>query len=313
MSSKRARASLVALAVAAGLSAPTSASAGKTDESPREVRQYWTDERMEAAIPGDELLVDVMPLSPLDDVLGLGLGGGEARGNGPAKKVANPQRKPARTNGKVFFTLNGLNFVCSGTAVRAKTKSLVTSAGHCVYGNGQYASRWMFVPAKDGNREPFGRWTATKLKTTPQWEAREDIRYDVGMATVAKRNNGKKLQQVVGARGIAFNREGNQDFRAFGYPAEDEFDGQTLYVCKSRQNGSDRENGRPRPNRIKCDMTGGSSGGGWIVGRGKVNSVVSYGYECVVILFPCENPEMGNLFGPYFGNEIKQLYRSQKR
>jgi hypothetical protein len=48
----------------------------------------------------------------------------------------------------------------------------------------------------------------------------------------------------------------------------------------------------------------------------KLNSVVSYGYECGVILplpIPCDNPEEGKLFGPYFGDEIKQLYRSQKR
>ena len=60
-------------------------------------------------------------------------------------------------------------------------------------------------------------------------------------------------------------------------------------------------------------MTGGSSGGGWVIDGGKVNSVVSYGYECTIPLPICDNPEEGKLFGPYFGDEIKQLYRSQKR
>ncbi|MEJ7875346.1 MAG: hypothetical protein WKF62_01695 [Solirubrobacterales bacterium] len=298
------------VALLAAAAAPASAQAASVTESPQEILDYWTDDRMDGALPGD-LLLDDMPLSgPLDD-LGFGLGGAPGSQE-TAEKVAKPRRKPIRTHGKVFFSDGPLNFVCSGTVVRSKTKSLVVSAGHCTYSGGSPVENWMFVPAKDGNREPFGRWAATKLATTPQWESNENIKYDVGMATMAKRG-GKTIQERVGARGIDFNREGNQDFRAFGYPAEGRFDGRTPYSCTSRQNGTDNSQGNPPPNRISCDMTGGSSGGGWIVGKGKVNSVVSYGYECVVILFPCENPESGNLFGPYFGNEIKQLYRSQKR
>ena len=59
-------------------------------------------------------------------------------------------------------------------------------------------------------------------------------------------------------------------------------------------------------------MTGGSSGGGWVIKGKNVNSVVSYGYECVIPLPICDNSEDGKLFGPYFGDEIKKLYKSQK-
>lgn len=298
------------VALLAAAAAPASAQAASVTESPQQILDYWTDARMDGALPGDLLLED-MPLSgPLED-LGFGLAGSSGSQE-TAKKVAKPRRKPIRTHGKVFFSDGLLDYVCSGTVVRSKIKSLVVSAGHCTYSGGSPVDKWMFVPAKNGNREPFGRWTATKLATTPQWDSSEDIRYDVGMATMAKRG-GKTIQERVGARGIDFNREGNQRFRAFGYPAEGRFDGRTPYSCKSRQNGSDNPQGKPPPNRIACDMSGGSSGGGWIVGKGKVNSVVSYGYECVVILFPCENPQEGNLFGPYFGDVIKQLYRSQRR
>jgi V8-like Glu-specific endopeptidase len=302
---------LVAVAAAlAWLASPDAAGAEPVEQAPQEILDYWTHERMNAAVPGDRLLEQVRFAGPLDE-LGLGLAGGSERGK-RAEKVSNPRRAPYRTHGKVFFSDALFDYVCSGTVVRSKTKSLVVSAGHCTHSGGSPVDNWMFVPAKDGSREPFGRWAATKLATTPQWQNNEDIRYDVGMATMAERN-GKKIQQRVGARDIDFNRNGDQRFRAFGYPAEGRFDGRTPYSCKSRQNGSDNSQGSPPPNRISCDMTGGSSGGGWIVGKGKVNSVVSYGYECTVPLFPCENPEKGNLFGPYFGAEIKKLYRSQKR
>jgi hypothetical protein len=48
---------------------------------------------------------------------------------------------------------------------------------------------------------------------------------------------------------------------------------------------------------IDCDMTGGSSGGGWIAG-GSVTSVNSYGYTTL--------PNV--MFGPYQGSVAQSLY-----
>ena len=48
---------------------------------------------------------------------------------------------------------------------------------------------------------------------------------------------------------------------------------------------------------IDCDMTGGSSGGGWIAGGG-VASVNSYGYSTL--------PNV--MFGPYQGSVAQSLY-----
>jgi hypothetical protein len=48
---------------------------------------------------------------------------------------------------------------------------------------------------------------------------------------------------------------------------------------------------------IDCDMTGGSSGGGWIAG-GSVVSVNSYGYTTL--------PNV--MFGPYQGSVAQSLY-----
>jgi hypothetical protein len=169
----------------------------------------------------------------------------------------------------------------------------------------------MFVPGKEGGSEPHGRWTAKRLAAPTAWTRSEDIRYDVGMVTTRYRR-GKRLQDVVGARGIAFNRGRDLRFRVFGYPAQPPYPGDQLYRCKSPAQGTD-SGPSPAPTRIDCDMTGGSSGGGWVIGRGRVNSVISYGYECTIPLPPlCNNPEEGKLFGPYFGSTIERLYRSQR-
>ena len=294
------------------VAAPAVAQAGSLS---KEIRGYWTSERMQTAIPGDALLSDEMVVGPLGD-LGLGLDETMA-GGGLEPRVENPRARPFRTHGKVFFTLGNLDYVCSGTSIKSKTRSLVATAGHCTYSEADgYASNFMFAPAYNEGNTPFGEWTAKRLRATKQWEAREDIRYDVGMATVS-RLNGKKLARVVGKRGIAFNRSRKQNFDAFGYPAGDPYDGESMRHCKSPGEGTDNRQDNPEPIRIDCGMTGGSSGGGWVINGRDVNSVVSYGYECgfgpLPLPVPCNNPERGKLFGPYFGDEIRKLYRQEKR
>jgi hypothetical protein len=330
---------------------PTQASASPAvsralSDKPGEVAASWTRERMAAAEPAGELLSEVrlglLPPAPgergapltvppsapsteagvVDDLLG-GLLRGPAAERRAAQPVPNPSKPPRRAHGKVFFRLGGTSYQCSATAVTSKTRRLVVSAGHCIFDarEGGFANNWMFIPAKDGGSEPFGRWTASRLATTRQWArstrdgniANDDVRFDVGFATMRKRH-GRRLQNVVGARGIAFNRDPGH-FDAFGYPAEGGFSGTEPYVCSSRNLGSD-SGPPPRPTRIDCDMTGGASGGGWVIGGGRVNSVTSYGYECSPIDLDClinGNPEEDKLFGPYFGETIKDLYRRVRR
>ena len=49
---------------------------------------------------------------------------------------------------------------------------------------------------------------------------------------------------------------------------------------------------------VPCDMTGGSSGGGWVTQAGQIASVVSYGYGSLKNV----------LFGPHHEAEAQQLY-----
>jgi V8-like Glu-specific endopeptidase len=302
----------VLLVAGACLAGAPGASAWETKESAAEVRAYWTPERMASALPGDVLLADNLPVDPS---LG-GLGLASSRRGVSGQTVSNPSSKPFRTHGKVYFTLGGVGYVCSATSVRSKTKSLVVTAGHCMADANGYASKFEFVPAYNNGAMPYGEWVAKRLKTTPQWRAREDLRYDVGMATMRK-TGGKRLANVVGARGIAFNRNRDSRFDVFGYPAESPYNGETMQRCDTQGNGSDGSMNDPKPTRIACDQTGGASGGGWIVAKGRVNGVISYGYDCgllgIPLPIPCDNTEDGNLFGPYFGDEIRELYRSEKR
>ena len=75
-----------------------------------------------------------------------------------------------------------------------------------------------------------------------------------------------------------------------------------MYRCRSPYKGADNSSGDPAPMRIRCDMTGGSSGGGWVTSAGDVASVVSYGYS----------DEPNNLYGPYQAGSAHQLYDKVK-
>ncbi len=121
---------------------------------------------------------------------------------------------------------------------------------------------------------------------------------------LARNAEGQGIEDVVGARAIAFKLSRNQQYTAFGYPAEPTllqptFDGERLYSCESAVTGSDNPPGNgPDPIQIACDMSGGSSGGGWVTRSGAVNGLTSYGYAL----------DFDHLYGPYFGADAQRLY-----
>ncbi len=308
--------------------AAASVATHRVQRAPGKVADYWTARRMRRA-------------EPLEIVIGRG---GEAR-RSPAPRtrsareprshvsytsseVTNPEAAGNRTNGVVFFHDPVVNddFRCSGTAIDAPNRSLVLTAGHCVY-FGQFVTKWIFRPGYHDGSSPFGTWTAKQLLAPGGWTSSFDcpedpenncpnFDFDVGMAVTFEKG-GEGLENAVGARGIAFNQPRNATYSAYGYPAEPNLlvvppqyfgaptplgpFGEKQWRCVSPYAGDDspdRLRGGPAPMRIGCDMTGGSSGGGWVVGN-DVRGLNSYGYS--------DQPE--HLYGPYFGTEVKCLYQ----
>jgi V8-like Glu-specific endopeptidase len=300
---------LAALAIGASAH-PASASEASADglvdvaKAAGSVRDYWTAERMRDAIPLDPAAT--------------GSEAASKRGGGNAKRVRHVTRFPARTHGKVFLTLGGVDYVCSGTAVDSPSKRLVWTAGHCMCdptaSGCTFATNWEFVPAyKDGDA-PFGEWPAVAKAAASQWRGSGsigcgllftcgDVKFDFGAARVATNGRGRKLQQVVGARDIAFNLSRSQTYRGYGYPAQGRFNGQRMWRCRSGHAGDDNSvDGSPKPLKFNCDMTGGSSGGSWVVDGGRIASVVSYSYA----------GDSNHLYGPYQGAAAKDFYDAVK-
>lgn len=214
---------------------------------------------------------------------------------------------PDRLNGRVFFTkASGGEFVCSGTVVNSENKSIVWTAGHCVNDSGRFHENWMFIPAYSSlfpYDRPYGVWTPREFVTTIEWADHRNFQLDVA-AAVLNRRDGQRIADLIGGQGIVFNQPRDQFFSAFGYPLGAPFDGLLQWRCDSSRVGDDDPEGAgPLAMAMSCDMTGGASGGGWLIaideqGIGFVNGVTSYGYPT----------RPGYLFSPYHGDVALGLF-----
>ena len=118
---------------------------------------------------------------------------------------------------------------------------------------------------------------------------------------------------MIDTRSIEFGQTptiGTTRFISYGYPAAGKFNGQRQYQCSSPFRRWDKIAGQD-PMQMSCDMTGGSSGGAWILDRAgnKVDdptdplvSVNSYGYP----------GEKNTMYGPFMktgeDNQAQDLY-----
>lgn len=262
--------------------------AAKTKAAQERVRDYWTPERMATAIPREAS-------GPAAATNGNGKGNaGKGKPGGSTNSAAAVLATPRPEFGKVFFTLGGSNYVCSGTVTRSTNADVVTTAGHCLNeGPGAFATNFAFVPAYDNNSRPYGTWVAESLFTTNEWRTSGDFNHDVGFAVMAEQG-GRSIADVTGDVPIGFNMGYGLTFDAYGYPAAKPYDGQKLWRCSGV---AGRDTRGTDDHRLPCSMTGGSSGGGWITG-GVLNSVNSFGYR----------GEKDVMYGPYFGDVAQRVY-----
>lgn len=284
----RIQAGLVAVAIATISATPAQADTvvHHGAKSPDQIARFWTAKRMRAAVPADFDAKPAPAASPKK-------GGGAKAG----ASVEVPLPYPS-AHGKVFFTDDGVNYVCSGTAIASANESVVWTAGHCVNeGPGAFFTNFLFVPAYRDGAAPYGRFAAPTLLTTSGWQQSGEYGVDVGAAVVGTNESGVTLTDAVLERPIVFNAARNQSYDLYGYPAAKRFSGQRMRVCDTAW-ALDDISAIPPTIGVPCDMTGGSSGGGWVTGSGAVASVVSYGYASL----------RNVLFGLHQESEAQQLY-----
>ncbi len=281
---------------------------------------YWTPARMKAAKPVEQSASFQQRLraSLSSAKTAKALPRGRAGGVGPSKTATAPKAiaspstirtqswypnlpywyPAARTQGKVFFTRSGVNYVCSATVVNSEGKSLVWTAGHCVADAGVWDRNFAFVPSYNNGSRPYGTWYSRQLTTTSAWFYSGDFRQDNGAATMY-RNFGYRIADYLGGQGLMWNQSANYYAYGFGYPQAYPYNGAYLTevygYTYSHSDGSIY---------MYSGLTGGSSGGAWLRSFngnwGYVNGHNDYIYT--------NAPSY--MHSPYYGNQVASLYNA---
>ena len=231
-------AALLALTTAGGATAAPAASGDKEQPSVTSAAvdstgaaDYWTADRMRSAIPGDVLAGKALERGNTSSAATVEKGANTKVRAGKGKPTIAVSENPVDHIGKVFFTLAGTNYVCSGNAVISENKSTVATAGHCLNeGPGAFATNFIFVPSYENGAAPYGQWTAKALYAPTQWSSNGNMQYDTGFA-VMNTLNGKYLSDVVNESGVEFNAARGLTYKSYGYPAASPFNGPTLESC----------------------------------------------------------------------------------
>ncbi|WP_019547274.1 trypsin-like serine peptidase [Streptomyces sulphureus] len=248
--------------------------------------------------------------------------------------VSAPYTRNAAPTGKIFMETPKGPMVCSGTVVQDPRNpgrsNLVATAGHCVHSgkSGGWLRNISFVPAYNDRGlsaaelrtaqpeqvAPYGEYWAEWAQTTAYWIKNGAAvggggsQQDFAVLQVKSvGQDGKSLEETVGAA-VAVNFQAPDADRvkgvsAYGYPAARPYDGTKLYRCTDRPGRLTIDPSQAPLHRIGCTMTGGSSGGGWLIngkrGKPELVSVTSIG----------PNPARW-LAGPRLGEEAKGAFEA---
>lgn len=216
--------------------------------------------------------------------------------------TANPaQGTYYRRTGKLYMAFGGntYNYQCSASMIG---KSLLITAAHCVHDYGKGAAGWAkkvkFVPAKDNALEPYQYFESTQFRIATTYFNGTDTCTQAGVvcnndiALVALGNNpsGQQAGNLTGWYGYGWNGYsyatptaayqgvfGNKLFASItqlGYPAS--FDSGTKMQINTAY-GAFYGSGNLKNTWLGSPMTGGSSGGPWMVNFGENAAGGAYG------------------------------------
>ena len=199
---------------------------------------------------------------------------------------------PWRATGALYFKVGSATGACSASMIRP---GLLVTAAHCVYdfgtkSNAGFHTNFRFYPALYANRTPpYGIWTATAEYISSTYCNGTDTCLSAGVICnndiaiiVMARNASKQLPgRVVGWYGYgwdgysfttSFGGESLASITQLGYPVA--FD--KGYAMERNDGvGSYFATGNLKNTLLGSPMTGGSSGGPWLVNFGTVPTIVS--------------------------------------
>src|SRR5215472_16825364 len=257
-----------------GASAGTATGSGAAENG---VAGFWTRERLLSARPLREW---APPLRP------------------GATPSAHSRRLPAPRVGALFEHDASGNHFCTASVVASQGHLLITAA-HCIHGGkgGGYKSDIVFIPGYVDGTTPYGVWTPSRLLVDPRWAQSSDTGLDVGFV-VLRPNDGKNIEDVLGANQIGFNPGFTNVVRVTGYPST----ASAPVTCK---NWTSQQSAYQA--KFECGgFFGGTSGSPWVTnfnlksGTGTIVGVIG-GYQ--------EGGATDSVsYSAYLDDDIRKLY-----
>jgi hypothetical protein len=201
---------------------------------------YWTPERIRNAKPVE---APVVPASTIQQRAGEPI---SVPGSAPVTRGLN------ETTGRLLFSANGGDYICTATVVASNNKSVIATARHCGFNDG--GTNYRYAPNYSGGNTPHGWWD---WKTAGWVSGGDGITDDVAFI-VLNQKDGRPVGDVVGTNGIAFNQPIDQYAYLVGIPGDKD----VVFRCEAQAYAG------PQNQQLmdNCDgMSGGASGGSWNV------------------------------------------------
>jgi V8-like Glu-specific endopeptidase len=203
--------------------------------------------------------------------------------------------------GALFSGTGGGHF-CTASVVASPGEDLLITAAHCINGGtasgGAYSQDLEFIPGYRDGQAPYGVWKVKQLLVAPQWITGSDPDLDVGFAVVAP-NDGRTIQDVVGASQLGTDSGYRYQVRVTGYP-----DGANAPI--SCVNWTSEESATQL--QFDCgSFTDGTSGSPWITnvnpgtGTGTIVGIIG-GYQQ-----GGDTPAIS--YSSYLGSAVQSLYQ----
>jgi V8-like Glu-specific endopeptidase len=220
---------------------------------------------------------------------------------------------PLRPTGRLFFRIGSGTFVCSASLIKP---GVVVTAAHCVanFGRQQFYNGWTFVPAYFYGSAPFGVWPAASATVMSSYFVGTDscaqtgvvCTDDVALVTLAKQN-GKLPGASIGYYGYSWggygfsNWAGNNSAQItqLGYPVALDSGNRMERTDSQGFVAADLSNNTV----IGSLMTGGASGGPWLINFGIQPYVAGVNYGNA----PAHEIVMGVTSWLYADSSVKQL------
>lgn len=214
--------------------------------------------------------------------------------------------------GKVFFTLDGEDYVCSGTLIGGKRADVVLTAAHCVvggsapHGAADWATNWVFVPGFRDGRMPYGEYTARRFFVAPRWTGPSggSEQYDVAFVRITPATLYGGSGPASPPPGLPVGFAASQDAApadrvyVFGYPSLPPYAGLHPDYCAGPATMADGSM------RTACGMTAGDSGGPWLA---RFSPVPGTGTVVAVSTYKVSD-NLSVLYGALLGPQARSLY-----